>query len=496
MKIDHLTLQARLLVCFGPMMLIVGTSTAWAAMSVEGPARLGIIASGALALLVSAASAWWISHSVIQPLRDALMLSQKITAGDLTVRYEVKRTDEFGQLMTALSRMKESFFKVVSDVRAGTTVVASTSSQISRDNASLSERTAIQTDSLQQTAASMEQLTITVKQNADNAEQANKLVVQATNHALKGGKVVTQVVSTMGSIKDSSRKISDIIGVIDGIAFQTNILALNAAVEAARAGEQGRGFAVVAAEVRTLAQRSATAAKEIKSLISDSVEKVDAGAKLVDDAGKTMTEIVSSVRHVADIMKEIASASHEQSLGIQSVNHAISEFDGAVKQNALLVQDASQTGAGLNEQAVTLLKSVSRFNLGVREQGNADEAAALVKQGMAFFKEHGKEALVAEINRLGKGKFVDRDLYLMAIGLNDSKFYAHGNNARVLGNGPTSKDVDGKFFVAEMAALAKSGGQGWVDYKWAHPVTNEVRLKTSYVEKAGDLAIACGIYKD
>jgi methyl-accepting chemotaxis protein len=283
--------------------------------------------------------------------------------------------------------------------------------------------------------------------------------------------------------------------VIDGIAFQTNILALNAAVEAARAGDQGRGFAVVAAEVRTLAQRSATAAKEIKVLIGDSVDKVDNGSRLVDGAGAAMNEIVSSVEHVAAIMKEMAGSSHEQSLGIQSVNQAITEIDGMVKQNARLVKDATQTASTLNEQAVTLLKSVANYNLGTREHGNAAEAEAMVKAGLAFFKAHGKAALIDEINKLGKGRFIDRDLYLMAVGTDDYKFHAHGNNPRVLGMGPTSKDVDGKFFVKEMAELVRGGSQGWVDYKWAHPVTNEIRLKSSYVERAGDLAIACGIYK-
>jgi len=208
-----------------------------------------------------------------------------------------------------------------------------------------------------------------------------------------------------------------------------------------------------------------------------------------------MSEIVSSVKHVAEIMREMAGSSHEQSLGIQTVNQAITEIDGMVKKNALLVKDATQTATSLNEQAVTLLKSVSGFNLGTREHGNADEAADLVKRAMQFYKEHGKAALVDEINKLAKGQFIDRDLYLLAIGTNDSVFYAHGNNPRVLGNGPTSKDVDGKPFVKDMAELAKSGGQGWVDYKWAHPVTNEIRLKSSYVERAGDLAVACGIYK-
>ena len=496
MNIDNLTLRTRLWLGFGPMLLILGVNTVWAAASAQGAAKVWILVGGAAGLLIGVVSAWWLTRGVVQPLRQALVAAEKITAGDLTSQYDVKRRDEFGQLMLALGGMKDQLFNLVSNVRAGTTTVASTSSQINRDNTSLSERTVTQTDSLQQTAASMEQITITVRQNADNAEQANKLVLQASDHAVKGGDVVSKVVHTMGSIKESSRKISDIIGVIDGIAFQTNILALNAAVEAARAGEQGRGFAVVAAEVRTLAQRSASAAKEIKTLIGDSVEKVDAGSKLVDDAGKTMSEIVSSVKHVAEIMREMAGASHEQSLGIQSVNQAITEIDGMVKKNALLVKDATQTATSLNEQAVTLLKSVSGFNLGTREHGNADEAVGLVKQGIAFFKQHGKQAVLDEINKLGKGQFIDRDLYLMAVGVDDAVFHAHGNNPRVLGNGPNSKDVDGKPFVREMGNLAKSGGQGWVDYKWAHPVTNEIRLKSSYVERAGDLAIACGIYKN
>ncbi|MCR5886091.1 methyl-accepting chemotaxis protein [Rhizobacter sp. J219] len=490
-----MTLRSRLVIGFVPLLLILAVNTLWAASLAAGSARYWIAAMGVAAVAFGIVLAWWLVRSVVAPVREALDAARQIMSGDLTLTCASTRRDEFGQLMQALDGLKDCLFKVVSEVRTGTTTVASTSSQINRDNTSLSERTTTQTDSLQQTAASMEEITATVKQNAGNAEQANKLVLEASGHAVKGGEVVNQVVTTMGSIKESSRRIADIIGVIDGIAFQTNILALNAAVEAARAGEQGRGFAVVAAEVRTLAQRSATAAKEIKSLIGDSVDKVETGSRLVDDAGRAMTEIVSSVKHVADLMQEMAGSSHEQSQGIQSVNQAIAEIDGMVQQNAKLVKDATQTAATLNEQAVGLLKSVAGYNLGTREHGSAEEAEALVKAGLAFFKAHGKDALLAEINKLGKGQFIDRDLYLMAINIDDYKFYAHGNNPRTLGAGPVSKDVDGKFFVKEMADLARSGGQAWVDYKWAHPVTNEIRLKSSYVERAGDLAVACGIYK-
>jgi hypothetical protein len=299
----------------------------------------------------------------------------------------------------------------------------------------------------------------------------------------------------MGSIRDSSRSIVDIIGVIDGIAFQTNILALNAAVEAARAGDQGRGFAVVASEVRTLAQRSAEAAKEIKGLIGSSVEKVDGGGKLVDDAGRKMEEIVSSVRQVADLMSQINVGSREQSVGIESINQAIARIERTTQNNATLVEGARKTAKTLNEQAVTLLKAVSGFDLGDREHGNADEAMAMVKRGCEFARAHGGAALIAEVNKLGQGSFVDRDLYLMVID-HEAVFLAHGNNPRVLGMGPKSKDADGKMFVQDMARMGRTQGGGWIDYKWAHPVTNEILTKATYLQRAGDVIVACGVYKD
>jgi methyl-accepting chemotaxis protein len=266
-------------------------------------------------------------------------------------------------LLQALKDMNESLVRIVGEVRAGTDTIGTASGQIATGNLDLSSRTEAQAGSLEQTAGSMEELTSTVKQNADNARQANQLVVSASDVAVKGGAVVGQVVHTMGSIKESSRKIVDIIGVIDGIAFQTNILALNAAVEAARAGEQGRGFAVVATEVRNLAQRSAAAAKEIKALIGDSVEKVDAGSKLVDDAGATMNEIVTSVKRVADIMSEITAASQEQSTGIEQVNQAIAQMDEATQQNAALVEEAAAAAMSMQDQAGNLSMVVSVFKL-------------------------------------------------------------------------------------------------------------------------------------
>ncbi|MDO9219681.1 MAG: methyl-accepting chemotaxis protein, partial [Thiobacillus sp.] len=266
-------------------------------------------------------------------------------------------------LMQAMQAMNSSLANIVSQVRTGTETISVASRQIASGNADLSSRTEQQASSLEETASSMEELTSTVKQNAENARQANQLVQSTAEVAVKGGQVVGQVVTTMASIKDSSRKIADIIGVIDSIAFQTNILALNAAVEAARAGEQGRGFAVVASEVRNLAQRSAGAAKEIKSLIEDSVSQVDVGGKLVDEAGKTMGEIVTSVKRVTDIMGEIAAASQEQSAGIEQVNQAITQMDDVTQQNAALVEQAAAAAESLQEQADSLAQAVSVFKL-------------------------------------------------------------------------------------------------------------------------------------
>ncbi len=315
-----------------------------------------------------------ISRAITAPVARAANMLGDIASGngDLSRRMTVESGDEVGALADAFNRFISSLNTTISEVRASTETIASASSEIADGNMDLSGRTEAQASSLEETAAAMEQLTSTVKQNAENASQANQLVVSASTYATKGGKVVGQVVSTMGSITDSSRKIVDIIGVIDGIAFQTNILALNAAVEAARAGEQGRGFAVVAAEVRNLAQRSAGAAKEIKGLIDDSVSKVDAGSKLVDEAGVTMSQIVTSVKQVADLMSEIAAASHEQSQGIGQINQSITSMDDATQQNAALVEEAAAAAKSLQDQAANLAQIVSVFKL--------DETAAAPKQ--------------------------------------------------------------------------------------------------------------------
>ncbi|MFZ6751138.1 methyl-accepting chemotaxis protein [Undibacterium sp. Ren11W] len=316
-----------------------------------------------LALVSGSLIGYWLIRSITRPLDYAVSIAEHIANGDLTQQIKVTSSDETGKLLQALDNMNLHLIQTVSEVRIGTDTIATASSQIAAGNLDLSSRTEQQASSLEETASAMEELTSTVKQNADNAGQANQLVVAANDYAVKGQAVVGEVVQTMGSIKDSSRKIVDIIGVIDGIAFQTNILALNAAVEAARAGEQGRGFAVVASEVRNLAQRSAGAAKEIKSLIDDSVSKVDAGSSLVDSAGVTMAQIVTSVKQVADIMSEIAAASHEQSDGIEQVNLAVIQMDETTQQNAALVEQAAAAAASMQNQAANLAQTVSIFKL-------------------------------------------------------------------------------------------------------------------------------------
>ena len=320
----------------------------------------------ASAIVVGSLAAWYISRALLRQLGGqpdyAAAIVGSIAAGNLAVDIDTAHGDQ-SSLLFAMKGMRNSLVDIVSQVRAGTITITTASHDIAAGNLNLSARTETQASTLEQTASSMQELTATVRQNADSARQANLLAESASDVAVKGGEVVAQVVETMTAINASSKKIVDIIGVIDGIAFQTNILALNAAVEAARAGEQGRGFAVVATEVRSLAQRSAAAAQEIKKLIGASVERVDVGARLVNDAGSTMLEIVSSVRRVTDIMAEISHASQEQTAGIEQVNQAIGRMDDVTQQNSALVEQATTASAALNEEAEALARVVSVFTL-------------------------------------------------------------------------------------------------------------------------------------
>jgi len=349
-------------------------------------ARNTLIAVNVVCVLLAVFLGWRVTSSITSQLGTepnvAAQLAESVANGDLSVHIHLKPGDT-SSLMAQMVHMRDSLVKVVSTVRRGSESVANASAEIAQGNNDLSARTEQQASALEETAASMEELNSAVKQNADNARQANQLAGNASTVAVRGGEVVGQVVQTMKEINDSSRKISDIIGVIDGIAFQTNILALNAAVEAARAGEQGRGFAVVASEVRSLAGRSAEAAKEIKTLIGASVERVEQGTALVDKAGETMTEVVSSIRRVTDIMGEISAASNEQSEGVAQVGEAITQMDQVTQQNAALVEQMAAAASSLKSQAGDLVQTVAVFKLSESDQSSAAHAARVAAPAKA-----------------------------------------------------------------------------------------------------------------
>jgi methyl-accepting chemotaxis protein-1 (serine sensor receptor) len=323
-----------------------------------------IVSAIAIGLGLSAFLSFLLLRSILGALSAAVSIADRIAHGELGNNIRIQNSDELGQLLTSLQRMDAKLVEIVGEVRGSADAVGSAARQLSHGNDDLSQRTQEQAAALEETASSMEEMTATVKQNADNARQANQLAVGAREQAERGGSVVQRAIGAMGEINASSRKIADIISVIDEIAFQTNLLALNAAVEAARAGEQGRGFAVVATEVRNLAQRSASAAKEIKGLINDSVDKVKVGSELVDESGKTLAQIMESVRKVTDIVAEIAAASEEQSAGIEQVNNAVTQMDNVTQQNAAVVEQASSASKAMEQQSSTLVAQIGYFRLG------------------------------------------------------------------------------------------------------------------------------------
>lgn len=343
-------------------------------------ATLQMSIAALITLLLGLLISWFISRQITTPLGNTLNMAEKIATGDLTMSINTTRKDELGQLMSAMSKMNDNLHNMIDDIRVGVSQISNASSEIVAGNTDLSSRTEQQAAAVEQTAASMEQLTATVKQNADNAHHANKLAISASQTAKQGGEQVNNVVQTMTAIESSSKRIAEITSVINSIAFQTNILALNAAVEAARAGEQGRGFAVVASEVRSLAQRSSQAAKEIEGLISESVTQVSRGATLVGNAGKTMNDIVTSITQVHDIMGEIATASDEQSRGISQVSQAIVEMDSTTQQNAALVEQSSAAADSLEEQARLLKQAVSVFRLANAQHDDTPAGIAFADQ--------------------------------------------------------------------------------------------------------------------
>ncbi|MFL6660669.1 MAG: methyl-accepting chemotaxis protein [Rhizobacter sp.] len=478
--------------CALAVLSVLGVSAFAVAHAPAGGARWAAFGLAAAALAALGGAMWLAYAGGLRPMARASVGAQRLTQGDLS--QAIASGDGADALAHALDEMREQTFRIVSDVRSRTLSIATSSGHIAADQAGFASAVRAQADALESTASALEQMTAAVEHNADNAARGHEVATSTHDIASKGGHVVQEVVTTMGAIRNSSGKIVEIISVIDGIAFQTNILALNAAVEAARAGEHGRGFAVVASEVRALANRSAEAAKAVKKLIEESVTAVETGASLVDRAGETMQRIVGGVQRVTDIMSDMSAATRQQSAGIAEINRAMAEIDAATQKNAAIVDRAGEPVKALHGQAIGLTEAVSFFKLGEREFATVDEAAELVRKAAKFVQSHGAAALVADVKRLDQGQFIDRDLYLCLYDLN-AQCMAHGVNARLVGvDGRNFKDIDGKAFVAEIIAAAKSSGSGTIKYRWLHPLTQKALEKTTYFERHGGLVLSCGAY--
>ncbi|WP_128000062.1 methyl-accepting chemotaxis protein [Piscinibacter defluvii] len=414
----------------------------------------------------------------------------QLAAGDFAARIRLRGTDELAVVGTTLDGMTGRISQMVSDIRSNSSMVAQAGLKLSEDSRALSERTEAQASSLEQTAASVHQLTTAVEETARAAQDADRLAGHLSGVAGAGGEAIRAAVDSMNDIQASSRRVQEIIGVIEGLAFQTNILALNAAVEAARAGEQGRGFAVVAAEVRTLAQRSAASAKEIKALIGDSVAHVDTGVQEIGRSSQTFAEIAGGVREVADKLRGISASAGEQSAGLAQVSQAVQHIDQLTQQNAQMVEQAMHSSAQLSERAERLARAVASFRL---RQGSADEALALVRKAVTLYQGHG-EAALQEITHAPAG-WVDRDMYVFAFDRSGIYRAFGGNPAKVGSSVRDVPGVDGDRLVRDAFDRAAHGG-GWVDYDFSNPATGAVDLKTSYVEPVTpDLVIGCGVYK-
>lgn len=470
--------------------------------------QLSILLLTAAALGLGLFSAWLISRSITGPIRTAIGISNAVSKGDLsTEAIHVNGKDELSELLWGLKNMNENLGVLVGQVRSTADAIANTTGYIVSGSANLAARTEKQASSLQETAAAMEEMTTTVKQNADNAKEANKLTESAALVAVKGGDAVGQVVNTMESINASSKKIADIIGVIDGIAFQTNILALNAAVEAARAGEQGRGFAVVASEVRSLAQRSASAAKEIKDLIDESVDTVRQGSALVSRAGDTMTEIVASIKNVANLMRDITVAGSEQSVGLEQISQSVIELDKATQQNSVLVEKFMESTGRMEEKAIDMSRVVAVFKLdqaevakteqaqaAIASRGTAKEAIALVQRAVDVHKKVGRQrdAFLRTVTDRASNLF-DRDMYVFVLDERGTYLAFAGNGSKVGTRVQDIPGVDGQQLIDDIVAQC-SEGPGWVNYDIVNQVTNTVQSKRSYVEMIDGMYVGCGIY--
>jgi len=486
--IGRSTVRRRLWGLASLLLLLIALVAGAALAGIDRPA---LAALTALALLVGLAAAAAVTRSIAAPLAHAADYAKKVATGDLSRRLDPSVGRGFEELYEALGGMTDNLRRIALNVRASAEAITRATGTIAAGNNDLSQRTTEQASSLEETAASMEELTSTVRQNAEQSEHAHRLAAEAAGVATRGGEVVRQVVQTMDRISASSRQIAEITGVIEAIAAQTNILSLNAAVEAARAGEQGKGFAVVANEVRDLARRAAESAKQIKTLIDESVTQVEQGAGLVHEAGATIERVVASVQAVSDVVDNINAASREQTSGIEQVNQAILQMDSATQRNASLVEEAAATASALEEQAQHLIGATRALRI---ESSDAAAAAqALVKRAAQYLKQHGRERACAAFND-ERGEFVQGDLYIVLYDLN-GRCLAHGTNAALRGTDQMhQRDPDGKLVVRERVELAREHPSFWQDYKHLNPVTRKVEQKSHYFERVDDLLIGCGIY--
>ena len=476
-------------------MLSLGALSLWALHAGAEPPRLAqmqqllIAATLVLLALVSYLSAAFF-HGTMSALRALQGPVTRMAEGDFAARVSVPGQDELAVIGRTLDALAGRISEVVADIRSNSSVVARSGAQLAGDSKALSERTESQAANLEQTSASVQELTVAVDRNAQGAAQADALAGRVRGVAEAGGEAVQAAVRSMSDIQAGSRRVREIVGVIEGIAFQTNVLALNAAVEAARAGEQGRGFAVVAAEVRTLAQRSAASAREIAQLIGESVSSVAVGAEQIDRASRTFGEINTGIREVADQLRGIAASSSRQSGGLAQISQAVRELDQITQHNAQMVDLARHSSAELGERAQRLTHAVQAFRL---RQGSADEAHALVRRAVTLYRERGAAAL-QEITG-DAAAWTDRDMYVFAFDRGGVYRAFGGNAARVGTSVREVRGVDGNKLVADAFASAARGG-GWVDYDFVNPATGEVNQKTSYVEPvAPDLVLGCGVYK-
>jgi methyl-accepting chemotaxis protein len=494
--LSSLTIRSRLVAGYSGFAAVAIAMTGYAVSQTPSDTQSIVAGAGLLGIFGSMLIGYFVSRSISRPLVHAVAAAQRLKSGEIALPANVTDKGEFGILQNALAETSEGLFGIILKIRSGTISVATTSGHINLDNQALSTRTAAQAGALEETAAAIEELTATVQQNADHTQLAMDIASEAANCATEGNDAMCLVSSTMDSIAAGSNKMKEIISVIDGIAFQTNILALNAAVEAARVGEQGRGFAVVAAEVRSLAQRSSAAASEIKALITDSVDKVDAGTNHVNNAGRKMREIVESVTSVSDMIKEISRASLEQRSAIQLVQQSVIQIDDTTQKNAQLVENAAKASGSLRQQALSLSDTVSMYKLGEREFGNADQAMALVEKAIEFSQLNGKQKLLDEICNIGGSSLVDRDLYLLISEMANGRIVAHGTNLSLIGaDARLTKDINGKDIGGEMFDIAQRKGSGWIDYKFQHPVSKEILIKCTYFRKFDDVLVMCGFFK-